>query len=271
VEFSLTPSAREVLKTELSKFLYQNIKPAEGELKDIIKEALGDAVIEELSQLATPNPDSKTVFVIHCLPEISDDAARNYFANAQTDSDDNGLLKYTFSNLIMEGIAENIKLNIPKKFRVIRRKGQPITADEGSEYHNHLNAVSAISGVVSDGAATQFLNMSALDRLGDAAPVYINPYETERWLSTEASFSEDKYKGKRGVNYVFEDEAGDSEKIAKFTREIVAGKGDLVLWAEDGELVHRAIPSKENNDVHQEGDITRIIGVYQMNRAAAQR
>jgi hypothetical protein len=278
VEISLLDRVRDNLETRLRPFVEGKRVPAPGELGQILEEVFGPGYIQEhLGGMQRRDPNSNVIYVIHNLPEVDKTQLKKLLKKDQ-DYDPSlpstvGIFNSLFNSYIVTGISEALSLT-SKPFTTLIRT--PRTAFfTGTEVHNHLHVqpLSAIAGVVSDGAETRFTN---LKRWATLAPDERIKLKTIRYDASERVTSQERTAsladarsevggGDKPSIYITPS-VGQLDALEQSSRYLTIGRGDLVLWAEDGVLCHSALPTKQHNEVHSKNEVMRAISLYGMHR-----
>ena len=136
VEFSLLPETREELEVKLRDYVEGTKKCNKRTLAKIVSETLGDKIIEELRTISNSPLGNSTVFVIHNLPEISDEAARLLFKRHKDNASMPFLAERTYHHYFMKGLKEILSLDTLQSPSLVRRHNSKVEA-AGINYHNH--------------------------------------------------------------------------------------------------------------------------------------
>lgn len=177
-------------------------------------------------------------------------------------------LEQTYNYYIVEGLQECLALKSTLSENhcqlIHLRKTGDNKSIKADYWHNHVNeekqGISMLGGILSDKSPTLFLNLDQAARDNSLCHVKVR---LSRHLGEKCKplpYLQDAQNRKSFDMLTFTDELAHKRRIKEYIRnDIVIGQGDLAIWAEDGLLLHRAIPPNQNNAVHDPEKITRIV------------
>lgn len=244
-EYSLTNEVRDRLKAALDAREKESDASKKESLGSIISRLLPEAVLADLHMFAQTK-GSKTVYVMHNLPEITDKEA---LAVAEMN------MQGAYCRRIQQGVAEAIGLKAFDCFEIIRRANEDSTT--GETLHKHDSDVDMLSVPLSNGAATRFTDFKALLEATVAYPM-LQPFQKThdaQGTPIENKMRNSDYdflgsKQERIVHPPIGKEKKWERLVKEYSQEVVLGKGSMAIWANDGHLLHQAMKTStpDTND-----------------------
>lgn len=254
VEFSLLPAIRDKLKMALDAYFEVHGRTMNNEaLGAIMAECMPEQILRDLNDFGH-SPGAKTVYLIHNLPEISDEKVHEILVDRP---DKKALLApLAYTNYIKHGIAAAADL-IPKGmgsvFTILRSPGRPII---GEDLHKHPTKVDMLGGIVSNGAPTRFTDFQTLLEESAASTLPIKVTGQPSKFIPLNSFATEHPMWRQWADHIDIEiapghEATWEDLVARHSQEAVVDKGSLAIWANDGELFHQAVKTPAKSDSPQ--------------------
>jgi len=244
IEFSLTNEIKEELKTALDTYRRSEDKNSVS-LTQIINDHFPSQVLEELRKLGKKGGTSATVYVVHNLPEITEAEIAAYPKKQRKDN-----WRHKMANWIKDrSYSYDISTGIGLALDLIDRHGHCLlrfahdTTFSGSDIHRHGNPVTMLGGVITNGAATRFIDGKTLCESQESADITVLHKGNKIALSNLEPDLDSLY-AIIPENIDPDHQAAYSQLLANHSQEIVISGGDLVLWAEDGHIFHQALAKK---------------------------
>lgn len=266
VEFSLTDTTREALKTALDDYMRRG-KNDEKKLGEIISENLPEGVIKELKKFARNKSKNSTIYVIRKLP--MNKLPKRIGREKENEEDIGTWAKSCYMANIARGISVALELtrqrDLEDEFVIPRfRHFQDITGDT---LHKHGEEITMLGGIVSDGAKTRFTDMGTMleqvkeDKDYQKLDVQWRSSNVEeiKLGALETCLSESQWpKPKEMVVIPIKRSVPAFHDLEeKHSQDVKIDSGALAIWANDGRIMHRAMPADKG--VLDKGDKDALI------------
>lgn len=276
VEFSLMHEVRRSLEKALEAYFDQNVHKLDyQELAAIVEAHMPVQIIEQLKEFS--RTDSRTVFVIHNLPERNKgkDIPSAYEKESR---EPQRMIAHSYVACIQFGLAEILQLNKRKplytSMNARKHDSQTVT---GEGFHNHNEDVTLFGVMFVDkqkkrAPATGFLDSSALLEEAMENPE-LGKVPLFSFRENTSVFRLRDYEGKapREINILkclpgsTEYQVKFDRAIARYSQKIEGRQGSLILWP-NKDVLHQAIRSPISNP-ELKGHYSRIVIVTGCDRS----
>lgn len=269
IEFSLTNAVRDSLKEALDAYFKEHGKTIDqNTLGAIMTEHMPKQVMRELDRFGKEST-SHIVFVVHNLPEVSDKKALEIVKR------DPGRIQIEcYAPYIKEGITAALHFESVELGQFPMTRNTRSTVFIGGNMHKHTQRRDMLSGIVSDGAPTRFIDFETLLEevrenrdVQDIGILIDLPIKHHELLHYER-YIPDWMEPQRLEVIPTQEHSDRWEHLVKcHSQEVVLDKGSLAFWSNEGKVFHQALASprtqaaaiKNSRAKAGEGTICRII------------
>jgi len=249
IELSLTNEARDDMWRAVGEVVKKDDYSRE-ELENAMLGALPDPIVDELVRFRDEKKTSD-VYAIHNLIEVpKSKVPRSGDRKHYSEFAEN----HSFSHVAQRVLSKQMKLHWDDKrnYTLARRFREKYI--EGWVLHKH-GFIDMLGIITTDGAKTGFTDMAAmLEEAKDSAsykdiPINadIDQKEPIKFGDYAAVYPDWRYVRELAVVAA---DADDRKKLSELTRkhsqQVKGGKGTLIVWANDGNLYHQALYSRDH-------------------------
>lgn len=275
VHIWLDDAHRDALKQALDPYVTGRKNNRSG-LKALLRDEryFPQSILHNLEALRDEK-NCRRVFVLHNLPEIP---AQDVAGTSLNDREllQNLMLKESYAVYISDGVGQAIGLkpsdngSVNSLFALARYSND--SSIDGSDLHKHNETVTTLSGVYSHGESTRFTDWESLlheaatdPKIGAIEVSYGAKPAPVRLADFECNFPRWQRQDNIEICATPEHEQAFEALLNRHSQHVQLHNGDMVLWSNDGPILHQALPSERGDEAKV--TLRRVAVGRAMNRA----